>query len=143
MEILRRKNYPAASFDAVVGCSPMVKIGKRVFIGGTSATNDQGEVQGGGDPYRQARIIFKKINLLLKHSGASTRDVVRVRFYVTDIAHSQDCLKAYSEWFRDIKPAITLVEVAALARVDRLVEVEAEAFIGAYRTSRLTGQGRI
>jgi enamine deaminase RidA (YjgF/YER057c/UK114 family) len=66
-----------------------------------------------------------------------------VRFYVTDIAHSQDCLKAYSGWFRDIKPAITLVEVAALARVDRLVEVEAEAFIGAYRTSRLTEQGLI
>ena len=143
MEILRRQNYPAAPFDAVIGCSPMVKIDNRVFIGGTSATNHQGEVEGGGDPYRQAQIIFEKINLLLKHSGASTRDVVRVRFYVTDIAHSQDCLKAYSEWFRDIKPAITLVEVAALARVDRLVEVEAEAFIGAYRTSRLTEQGLI
>ena len=143
MEILRRENYPAAPFDAVVGCSPMVKIGNRVFIGGTSATNDQGDVEGGGDPYRQAQIIFKKINLLLKHSGASTRDVMRVRFYVTDIAYSQDCLKAYSEWLKDTKPVITLVEVAALARVDRLVEVEAEAFIGAYRTSRLTEQGRI
>jgi enamine deaminase RidA (YjgF/YER057c/UK114 family) len=121
----------------------MVKMGNRLFIGGTSATNDRGDVEGGGDPYRQARIIFKKINLLLKNGGAATRDVVRVRFYVTDIAYSQDCLKAYSEWFKDIKPTISLVEVAALARVDRLVEVEVEAFIGAYRTSRLTGQGRM
>ena len=143
METLRRVNYPAAPFDAAVGCSPMVKVGKRLFIGGTSATNDRGDVEGGGDPYRQAQIIFEKINLFLKHSGAAPRDVVRVRFYVTDIAHSQDCLKAYSEWFKNIKPTVTLVEVAALARVDRLVEVEVEAFIGAYRTSRLTEQGRI
>jgi enamine deaminase RidA (YjgF/YER057c/UK114 family) len=143
VETLRRENYPAAPFDAAVGCSPMVKMGNRLFIGGTSATNDRGDVEGGGDPYRQARIIFKKINLLLKNGGAATRDVVRVRFYVTDIAYSQDCLKAYSEWFKDIKPTISLVEVAALARVDRLVEVEVEAFIGAYRTSRLTGQGRM
>jgi enamine deaminase RidA (YjgF/YER057c/UK114 family) len=141
VETLRRENYPAAPFDAAVGCSPMVKMGNRLFIGGTSATNDQGEVQGGGDPYRQAQIIFKKIDLLLKNGGAATRDVVRVRFYVTDIAYSKDCLQAYSEWFKDIKPTITLVEVGALARVDRLVEVEAEAFIGAYRTCRLTEQG--
>ncbi|MGD2097807.1 MAG: Rid family hydrolase [Desulfobacterales bacterium] len=143
MEILKRENYPAAPFDAVVGCSPAVKIGNRIFIGGTSATNDQGDVEGGGDPFRQAQVIFKKINLLLKHNGASTRDVVRVRFYVTDIACSQDCLKAYSEWFKGIKPVVTLVEVKALARVDRLVEVEADAFIGAYRTSRLTERGLI
>jgi len=111
-----------------------------VFIGGTSSTNVNGDVEGGGDPYRQANIIFKKINALLKHGGADIRHVVRVRFYVRDIAYGQECLKAYAEWFKDIRPVITMVEVKALARVDRLVEVEAEAFVGSYQTSRLTEQ---
>ena len=138
MEILRRENFPAAPFDVKVGCSPMVKIGNRVFIGGTSATNAHGDVEGGADPYRQAKIIFKKIDALLTHSGASRRHVVRVSFYVTDITSGRGCLKAYAEWFKDIRPVITMVEVKALARVDRLVEVEAEAFVGSYSTSRLT-----
>ena len=138
MEILRRENYPAAPFDAKVGLSPMVKIGNMVFIGATSSTNVNGDVEGGGDPYRQAKLIFKKINVLLKNSGADIRNVVRVRFYVRDIAYRQGCLKAYAEWFKDVRPVITMVEVKALARVDRLVEVEAEAFVGSYATSRLT-----
>ena len=138
MQILRRENYPAAPFDAKVGRSPMVKLGNMVVIGATSSTNAHGDVEGGGDPYRQTKIIFKKINALLKNSGADIRHVVRVRFYVRDITYGQDCLKAYAEWFKDIKPVITMVEVKALARVDRLVEVEAEAFVGSYQTSRLT-----
>ena len=138
MEILRRENYPAAPYDAKVGISPMVKIGNMVFIGATSSTNGQGDVEGGGNPYRQAKIIFKKINALLKHSGASRRHVVRVRFYVKDIAYGRDCLKAYTEWFGNVRPVITMVEAKALARVDRLVEIEAEAIVGAYMTSRLT-----
>lgn len=140
MEILRRENYPAASFDAKVGLSPMVKIGNMVFIGATSSTNAHGDVEGGGDPYRQAKIIFKKIGALLKNSGADIRHVVRVRFYVKDIAYAQDCLKAYAEGFKNIRPVITMVEVNRLARVDRLVEVEAEAIVGCYSTSRLTEQ---
>jgi enamine deaminase RidA (YjgF/YER057c/UK114 family) len=140
VEILKRENYPAAPYDAKVGISPMARIGNMVFIGATSSTNVHGDVEGGGDPYRQAKIIFKKINALLKHSGASRRHVVRVRFYVKDITYGQDCLKAYSEWFKDIKPVITMVEAKALARVDRLVEIEADAIVGAYATSRLTEQ---
>jgi len=140
MEILRRENYPAAPFDAKVGISPMVKIGNMLFIGATSSTNVHGEVEGGGDPYRQTKIIFKKINALLKDSGASQCHVVRVRFYVKDIAYGRYCLKAYTEWFKDIRPVITMLEVKALARVDRLVEIEAEAIVGSYPTSRLTEQ---
>lgn len=143
MEILKRENYPAAPFDDRVGCSPMVKVGNRIFIGGTSSTNSAGEVEGGADPYRQASIVFEKIAALLKRGGAEMRHVIRVRFYVTDIAYGRDCLRAYAEWFRDIRPVITMVEVTALARVDRLVEVEVEAFLGAYATSRLTEPRRI
>ncbi len=138
VEILKRENYAAAPYDAKVGISPMVKIGNMVFIGATSSTNVHGDVDGGADPYRQAKIIFKKINAILKNSGASRRQVVRVRFYVKDIAYGRDCLKAYSEWFKDIKPVITMIEAKALARVDRLVEVEAEALVGSYPTCRLT-----
>ena len=138
MEILRRENYPATPFDAKVGLSPMLKIGSMVFIGATSSINVHGDVEGGGNPYRQAKIIFKIINALLKNIAADIRHVVCVRFYVKDIAYAQDCLKAYAEWFKHISPVITMLESLALARVDRLIEVEAEAFVNAYPTSRLT-----
>lgn len=143
MEILRRETYPAAAHDAKVGISPMVKVGNNVFIGGISATNANGDVEGGGDPYRQANHIFRRIDALLKCIGASRRHVVRVRFYVTDIAYGADCLKAYAEWFKDVKPVITMVEVKGLARVDRLVETEVEAYAGSYPTSQLTDCRRI
>lgn len=143
MEVLRRENYHAVPLDNNVGYSGMVKVGNLVVIGSTSATNAQGDVEGGGDAYRQAKIIFKKIDALLKRGGAGMQQVVRVRFYVTDIDHGRDCLKAYSEWFKDVRPVITMVEVSALARVDRLVEIEADAFLGSYPTSRLTQQHRI
>ncbi len=65
-------------------------------------------------------------------------NVVRVRFYVTDISRGQEYIRAYSEWFKDIRPVITMAEVKALARPDHLVEIEADAVIGSYLTSRLT-----
>jgi enamine deaminase RidA (YjgF/YER057c/UK114 family) len=138
MEILKRENYPGPHFDEKVGYSRAVRIGSMVFVGATSSVNSQGDVEGGGDAFWQARIIFQKIEATLKAVGASMRNVVQVRIYVTDIANGRDCLRAYFEWFKDIKPVITMVEVKALARVDRLVEVEAVAFMGSYRTSRLT-----
>ena len=124
MEILKRENYPAAPFDAKVGRSPMVKIGNMVFIGGTSSTNVHGEVEGGGDPYTQTKIILKKINALLKHSGGSRRHVVRVRFYVTDITYGRECLKAYAESFKAIR--VDFLEVLAdknsVKLVDKILE---------------------
>lgn len=133
MDLLKRQNYASgAPFEEKVGYSRAVKVGNLVFVGGTTSTNSKGEVEGIGDAYLQTKIILQKIEEVLKRAGARMSDVVRVRFYVTDIAKGQEYLRAYSEWFKEIRPAITMAEVKALARPDHLVEIEAEAVIGSY-----------
>ena len=139
MELLKRENYASgAPFEEKAGYSRAVKVGNMVFVGGTTTTNAQGEVEGAGDAYRQTQIILQKIEEVLKRAGAKMSHVVRVRFYVTDISRGQEYIRAYSEWFKDIKPVITMAEVKGLARPDHLVEIEADAVIGSYSTSRLT-----
>jgi enamine deaminase RidA (YjgF/YER057c/UK114 family) len=139
MDLLKRENFSSgAPFEEKAGYSRAVKVGDMVFVGGTTSTNAGGNVEGAGDAYVQTRIILQKIEDVLKRAGAEMSDVVRVRFYVTDIRQGQSCLKAYSEWFKNIRPAITMAEVKALARVDHLVEIEAEAVIGSYLISKLT-----
>jgi enamine deaminase RidA (YjgF/YER057c/UK114 family) len=139
MDLLKRENYSSgAPFEDKAGYSRAVKVGNMVFVGGTTTTNSQGEVEGVGDAYLQTKIILRKIEDVLQRAGAKMSNVVRVRLYVTDISCGQDYIKAYSEWFKDIKPVITMAEVKALARPDHLVEIEAEAVIGSYLTSRLT-----
>jgi len=139
MDLLKRQNYSSgAPFEDKVGYSRAVKVGSMVYVGGTTSTNSQGQVEGPGDAYLQTKIILRKIEDVLKQAGARMADVVRVRFYVTDIGRGQEYLKAYSEWFEDIRPVITMAEIKALARPDHLVEIEADAVVGSYRTSRLT-----
>ena len=139
MDLLKRQNFSSgAPFEDKAGYSRAVKVGNMVFVGGTTTTNDKGEVEGVGDAYLQTKIILQKIEAVLKRAGARMSDVVRVRFYVTDISRGQEYLKAYSEWFKEIRPVITMAEVKALARPDHLVEIEADAVVGSYRTSRLT-----
>jgi enamine deaminase RidA (YjgF/YER057c/UK114 family) len=139
MDLLKRQNFSSgAPFEDKAGYSRAVKVGNLVFVGGTTTTNARGEVEGAGDAYLQTKIILQKIEAVLKQAGARISDVVRVRFYVTDISRGQEYLKAYSEWFKEIRPVITMAEVKALARPDHLVEIEADAVVGSYRTSRLT-----
>jgi len=139
MDLLKRQNFSSgAPFEDKAGYSRAVKVGNLVFVGGTTTTNARGEVEGTGDAYLQTKIILQKIEAVLKQAGARISDVVRVRFYVTDISRGQEYLKAYSEWFKEIRPVITRAEVKALARPDHLVEIEADAVVGSYRTSRLT-----
>jgi enamine deaminase RidA (YjgF/YER057c/UK114 family) len=139
MDLLKRQNFSSgAPFEDKVGYSRAVKVGSMVFVGGTTSTNSQGQVEGAGDAYLQTKIILHKIEDVLKQAGARMSDVVRVRFYVTDIGRGQEYLRAYSEWFKDIRPVITMAEIKALARPDHLVEIEADAVVGSYRTSRLT-----
>jgi enamine deaminase RidA (YjgF/YER057c/UK114 family) len=139
MDLLKRQNFSSgAPFEDKAGYSRAVKVGNMVFVGGTTTTNARGEVEGAGDAYLQTKIILQKIEAVLKQAGARISDVVRVRFYVTDISRGQEYLKAYSEWFKEIRPVITMAEVRALARPDHLVEIEADAVVGSYRTSRLT-----
>jgi len=139
MELLKRENFSSgAPFEEKAGYSRAVRVGNMVFVGGTTTTNSRGEVEGIGDAYQQTQIILQKIEEVLKRAGAKMSNVVRIRFYVTDISRGQDYLRAYSEWFKDIRPVITMAEVKALARPDHLVEIEADAVIGSYLTSRLT-----
>ena len=133
MDLLKRENFSSgAPFEDKVGYSRAVKVGNMVFVGGTTTTNSQGEVEGIGDAYLQTKIILQKIKDVLKRAGARMSDVVRVRFYVTDIARGQEYLKAYSEWFKEFRPTIIMAEVKALPRPDHLVEIEVEAVIGSY-----------
>ena len=137
MDLLKRENFSSgAPFEEKAGYSRAVKVGNMVFVGGTTTTNSQGEVEGVGDAYLQTKIILQKIEDVLKRAGARMSDVVRVRFYVTDIGRGQEYLKAYSEWFKEIRPTITMAEVKALARPDHLVEIEVEAVIGSYLVQR-------
>jgi len=139
MELLKRENYSSgAPFEEKAGYSRAVKVGNMVFVGGTTTTNSKGEVEGVGDAYLQTKIILQKIEDVLNRAGAKMSNVIRVRFYVTDISRGQEYIRAYSEWFKDIRPVITMAEIKALARPDHLVEIEAEAVIGSYLTSRLT-----
>lgn len=121
-----------------VGYSRAVRVGDMVFVGGTTSTNSEGIVEGAGDAYQQTKISLQKIEDALTRAGARIGDVVRVRMYVTDISRGQEYLKAYSEWFKEIRPVITVAEVSALARPDHLIEIEADAVIGSYTISRLT-----
>jgi enamine deaminase RidA (YjgF/YER057c/UK114 family) len=139
MDLLKRQNFSSgAPFEEKAGYSRAVRVGNMVFVGGTTTTNAKGEVEGVGDAYLQTKLILQKIEAVLKRAGSRISDVVRVRFYVTDITRGQEYIKAYSEWFKEIRPVITMAEVKALARPDHLVEIEADAVVGSYRTSRLT-----
>jgi enamine deaminase RidA (YjgF/YER057c/UK114 family) len=136
MDLLKRDNFSSgAPFEEKVGYSRAVKVGNMVYVGGTTSTNSEGVVEGAGDAYLQTKVVFQKIEDALSRAGAKISEVVRVRFYVTDISKGQDYLRAYSEWYKTVKPVITMAEVRALARPEHLVEIEAEAVIGSYRVS--------
>lgn len=133
MEMKRRQNYSSgAPLEDKVGYSRAVKIGNFVFVGGTTTTTPEGKVEAEGDAYLQTKIILQKIESALKRAGARLSEVYRVRIYVTDIARAQEYMQAYAEFFKEIKPVITMAEVSALARPAHLVEIEAEAIIGSY-----------
>lgn len=114
-------------YEARVGYARAVRVGRRVLVSGTTALGPDGAVVGAGDPYRQTRQALATVVDALRQAGAEVRDVVRVRLYVTDAARWEEVARAYTEVFGFVRPAMTLVGVAALVRPDLLVEVEAEA----------------
>jgi enamine deaminase RidA (YjgF/YER057c/UK114 family) len=129
----RRQNYSSgAPLEDKVGYSRAVKVGNFVFVGGTTTTTPEGVVEAEGDAYLQTKIILQKIESVLKRAGARLSEVYRVRIYVTDISRAKEYMQAYAEFFKEIKPVITMAEVKALARPAHLVEIEAEAIIGSY-----------
>ncbi len=115
------------TWERLYGYSRAVRVGNTVHVAGTTAVDDAGRVVGEGDPYRQARFVYDKIAKALAEAGASLRDVVRVRTFVTDISWWTEVARAQGEVFADIRPAATLVQVSALVEPALLVEIEVEA----------------
>jgi enamine deaminase RidA (YjgF/YER057c/UK114 family) len=127
---MQRTNYSSgAKWEDIVGYSRAVKIGNIIEVTGTVAVDDNSNLVGGNNAYEQTRFVLQKIETVLKRAGASLKDVVRTRIFVTDISRWEEYGRAHGEFFKDIKPCTTMVEVSKLISPEYLVEIEATAIV--------------
>ncbi|MCK6584245.1 MAG: RidA family protein [Anaerolineales bacterium] len=118
-----------AKWEDIIGYSRAVKVGNLIEVAGTTAINEDGNVVGANDPYEQTKFIFEKIEKALASAGASLRDVVRTRMFTTDISQWEEIGRAHGEFFREVKPAASMIEVKGLIDPELLIEIEVTAIL--------------
>jgi len=127
---MQRTNISSGTpWESIAGYSRAVRMGQFVFVAGTTAADTEGKVFGAGDAYAQTKYVLNKIETALKQAGATMNDVVRVRMFVTDISLSKEVSRAHYEYFHDIKPAATMIEIKALQAKEMVVEIEVDAIL--------------
>lgn len=116
-------------WDAVMGYSRAVRVNNHIFVSGTTSVDEQGNVVGVNDPYKQTAYALSKIEKAINEAGGKLSDVVRTRILTTNLDFWDEIGRAHNEFFKDILPASTIVEVQRLIVADMIVEIEAEAVL--------------
>ena len=125
----RKRVFSGSPYEETIGFCRAVRVGNQIVVSGTAPMTPDGATATPGDPYGQAKRCFEIIKAAIEQLGGTLNHVVRTRMYVTDLSYSEAVGRAHGEFFRNVKPAATMIGVAGLVREDFLVEIEADCIV--------------